>query len=56
MLGADRISPDLWTLHWSLMSTPERLANLIDLLEDQPSTLDWFGREQAYLREHNRPR
>jgi pimeloyl-ACP methyl ester carboxylesterase len=49
---ADRISPDLWTLHWSLMSTPERLANLIRLLEDQPSTLDWFPKEQAYLREH----
>ena len=41
---ADRISPDLWTLHWSLMSTPERVANLIHLLEDQPSTLDWFSR------------
>ena len=52
---ADRISPDLWTLHWSLMSTPERLANLIHLLEDQPSTLDWFGKEQAYLREHKPP-
>lgn len=25
---ADRISPDLWTLHWSLMSTPARIANL----------------------------
>jgi pimeloyl-ACP methyl ester carboxylesterase len=52
---ADRISPDLWTLHWSLMNTPERLANLVHLLEDQPSTLDWFGKEQAYLREHNPP-
>ena len=52
---ADRISPDLWTLQWSLMSTPERLANLIHLLEDQPSTLDWFGKEQAYLREHKPP-
>ncbi len=52
---ADRISPDLWTLHWSLISTPERLANLIHLLEDQPSTLDWFGKEQAYLREHKPP-
>ncbi|BDY30263.1 alpha/beta fold hydrolase [Mycolicibacterium mageritense] len=49
---ADRISPDLWTLHWSLMSTPQRLANTIRLLEDQPSTLEWFPREQAYLREH----
>jgi pimeloyl-ACP methyl ester carboxylesterase len=52
---ADRISPDLWMLHWSLMSTPERVANLIHLLEDQPLTLDWFGKEQAYLREHKPP-
>ncbi|CRZ17834.1 alpha/beta fold hydrolase [Mycolicibacterium neworleansense] len=52
---ADRISPDLWTLHWSLMSTPERIANLIRLLEDQPTTLDWFAGEQAYLREHQPP-
>ncbi|MBU8817197.1 alpha/beta hydrolase [Mycolicibacterium goodii] len=48
---ADRISPDLWTLHWSLMSTPERVANLIRLLEDQPTTLGWFAAERAYLRE-----
>lgn len=52
---ADRISPDLWTLHWSLMSTPERIANLIRLLEDQPNTLQWFPAEQAYLREHRPP-
>jgi pimeloyl-ACP methyl ester carboxylesterase len=52
---ADRISPDLWTLHWSLMSTPERVANLIRLLEDQPSTLEWFPSEQSYLREHQPP-
>ncbi|MBO0680712.1 alpha/beta hydrolase [Mycolicibacterium sp. S2-37] len=52
---ADRISPDLWTLHWSLMSTPERVANLIHLLEDQPNTLAWFADEQAYLREHQPP-
>jgi pimeloyl-ACP methyl ester carboxylesterase len=52
---ADRISPDLWTLHWSLMSTPDRVANLIRLLEDQPSTLERFPKEQAYLREHQPP-
>jgi pimeloyl-ACP methyl ester carboxylesterase len=50
---AERISPDLWTLHWSLMSTPERVANLIRLLEDQPTTLGWFAAEQAYLREQH---
>ncbi|MDV3124108.1 alpha/beta hydrolase [Mycobacterium sp. 21AC1] len=52
---ADRISPDLWTLHWSLMSTPTRIANLVRLLEDQPNTLRWFSAEQAYLREHRPP-
>jgi pimeloyl-ACP methyl ester carboxylesterase len=52
---ADRVSPDLWTLHWALMNTPERLANLVHLLEDQPSTLDWFPKQQAYLREHQPP-
>ncbi len=52
---ADRIGPDLWTLHWSLMNTPERIANLIRLLEDQPTTLAWFPAEQAYLREQQPP-
>ena len=52
---AERITPDLWTLHWSMMSTPDRVANLIRLLEDQPSTLKWFPQEQAYLREHQPP-
>jgi pimeloyl-ACP methyl ester carboxylesterase len=37
------------------MATPARIANLIRLLEDQPSTLDWFAKERAYLREHRPP-
>ncbi|MFD6445588.1 alpha/beta fold hydrolase [Promicromonospora sp. NPDC060204] len=52
---ADRVPPDLWTLHWALLSTPERRTNLVRLLEDQPSTLAWFPRERAYLREHRPP-
>ncbi|MGW7089548.1 alpha/beta fold hydrolase [Streptomyces sp. NPDC054871] len=52
---ADRVPPDLWTLHWSLMSDPARVANLVRLLEDQPTTLAWFSRQQAYLREHQPP-
>jgi pimeloyl-ACP methyl ester carboxylesterase len=52
---SDRIPPDLWTLHWALMRTPERIANLVRLLEDQPSTLSWFERQQRYLREHQPP-
>jgi pimeloyl-ACP methyl ester carboxylesterase len=35
--------------------TPERVANLIRLLEDQPTTLGWFGDEQAYLRARTPP-
>ncbi|ONI90662.1 hydrolase [Saccharothrix sp. ALI-22-I] len=51
----DRVSPDLWTLSWSLLGTPERRRNLVHLLADQASTLDWFDRQQAYLREHRPP-
>lgn len=50
-----RISPDLATLHWSLMNTPERIANLIRLLEDQPGSLAWFADEQRYLRDRRPP-
>jgi pimeloyl-ACP methyl ester carboxylesterase len=51
----DLVSPDLWTLSWSLMQRPERRDNIISLLTDQGSTLDWFSRQQAYLREHQPP-
>ncbi|MGM1058294.1 alpha/beta fold hydrolase [Saccharothrix sp. Mg75] len=51
---AARVSPDLWHLHWSL-TTPERRANLVNLIADQACTLDWFADEQAYLREHRPP-
>jgi pimeloyl-ACP methyl ester carboxylesterase len=51
---AERISPDLWKLHWALMTT-ERRENVVNLFEDQATTLGWFGREQAYLRKHRPP-
>ncbi|HEY1180530.1 MAG TPA: alpha/beta hydrolase [Phytomonospora sp.] len=51
---ADRVSPDLWTLSWALM-TPERHRAMVDLLADQRHTLAWFPRQQAYLREHRPP-
>ncbi|MFI7638987.1 alpha/beta fold hydrolase [Nonomuraea sp. NPDC049400] len=51
----ERVSPDLWKLHWSLMNTPQRRANVVGLFEDQATTLEWFPREQAYLREHRPP-
>jgi len=35
--------------------TPERRADVLTLFEDQATTLGWFEREQAYLREHRPP-
>ncbi|WP_328471119.1 alpha/beta hydrolase [Actinoplanes sp. NBC_00393] len=52
---AERISPDLWELSWAVLNTPERREHLINLLADQRHTRQWFGRQQAYLREHRPP-
>jgi pimeloyl-ACP methyl ester carboxylesterase len=51
----ERVSPDLWKLHWRLMQTPQRRENVVGLFQDQATTLEWFPREQAYLREHRPP-
>ncbi len=48
---AERISPDLWKLHWSLM-TPERRKIAVDIIAGLRENLAWFPRYQAYLREH----
>jgi pimeloyl-ACP methyl ester carboxylesterase len=48
---AERISPDLWTLHWRLMDTPVRRALSVGLMEKLEENLSWFPRYQAYLRE-----
>ncbi|GAB3177681.1 pimeloyl-ACP methyl ester carboxylesterase [Micromonospora palomenae] len=52
---ADRISPDLWTLSWAQVGRPPGPDHLVHLLADQRSTVDWFPRQQAYLREHRPP-
>lgn len=51
----ERMSPDLWTLHWALMRTPERRAIMVGLMEGLRQNLAWFPRYQAYLREHQPP-
>jgi pimeloyl-ACP methyl ester carboxylesterase len=51
---ADRIPPDLWKLHWSLM-TPRRREIAIDVIAGLRENLAWFPRYQAYLREHHPP-
>jgi pimeloyl-ACP methyl ester carboxylesterase len=50
----ERIPPDLWKLHWSLM-TPARREIVIGVLMGLKANLDWFSRYQAYLREHRPP-
>ncbi|MEU4422448.1 alpha/beta hydrolase, partial [Actinoplanes sp. NPDC024001] len=52
---AERISPDLWTLSWAQLNTPQRREHLTNLLADQRHTRQWFGPQQAYLREHRPP-
>jgi pimeloyl-ACP methyl ester carboxylesterase len=49
-----RISPDLWKLHWSLM-TPRRHQIATDVIAGLRDNLNWFPRYQAYLREHRPP-
>ncbi|QAY79558.1 alpha/beta fold hydrolase [Sphingosinicella sp. BN140058] len=51
---ASRIPPDLWELHWSVM-TPQRRAIAVQLIAGLKENLAWFPRYQAYLREHRPP-
>lgn len=51
---ADRIPPDLWKLHWSLM-TPRRKEVAVDLLAGLKPNRAWFPEHRRYLREHRPP-
>jgi pimeloyl-ACP methyl ester carboxylesterase len=51
---AETLPPDLWYLHWSLM-TPQRKAIAVRVLEGLKANFDWFPRYQAWLREHRPP-
>jgi pimeloyl-ACP methyl ester carboxylesterase len=51
---ARRVSPDLWTLHWSL-TTPQRREIHIDVIAGWGENVEWFARYQAYLREYQPP-
>ncbi|WP_137390670.1 alpha/beta fold hydrolase [Rhodoligotrophos defluvii] len=50
---AQRIPPDLWKLHWSLM-TPKRKEIAVDLLAGLKANRAWFPHHRNYLAE-NRP-
>lgn len=51
---AGRIPPDLWELHWALM-TERRQEIAAQIIYDLKDNLAWFPRYQAYLREHAPP-
>lgn len=51
---ADRIPPDLWKLHWSLM-TPRRKEIAVGLIAGLKENRAWFPQHRKYLREHRPP-
>jgi pimeloyl-ACP methyl ester carboxylesterase len=51
---AERIPPDMWVLHWALMTEPRR-ENAARIIYDLKDNLAWFPRYQAYLRAHRPP-
>jgi pimeloyl-ACP methyl ester carboxylesterase len=51
---AERIPPDLWKLHWSLM-TPQRREITVGVIAGLKENLAWCPKYQAYLREHRPP-
>lgn len=51
---AERISPDLWTLHWSLM-TARRKEVAIDLIAGLKQNRFWFAQHRQYLAKHQPP-
>jgi pimeloyl-ACP methyl ester carboxylesterase len=52
---AERVPPEMWTLHWALMDTPERRRGVVHLFEDQGGTLADFPAQQAHLRDRQPP-
>ena len=49
-----QIPPDLWKLHWSLI-TPERREVAVDLLAGLKQNRAWFPQHRQYLRDHRPP-
>lgn len=51
---ADRLSPDLWTLHWALTDSRRKAIHL-EVIAGLRENRTWFPRYQAYLRERRPP-
>jgi pimeloyl-ACP methyl ester carboxylesterase len=50
----DRLAPDLWKLHWSLV-TPRRKEILVDVIAGLKENRAWFPQHRHYLRKHKPP-
>ncbi len=48
---AEAIPPELWELHWSLV-TPKRKAIAIDLIAGLKENRAWFAEHRKFLRDH----
>lgn len=51
---AERIPPDLWTLHWA-MTDPQRRGIYRDVIAGLRDNVAWFPRYQDYLRDRQPP-
>jgi pimeloyl-ACP methyl ester carboxylesterase len=51
---AERIPPDLWKLHWSLM-TPLRKEIALNLIAGLKENSAWFPQHRRFLQEHRPP-
>ncbi|MFB9949023.1 alpha/beta fold hydrolase [Rhizobium puerariae] len=51
---AERIPPDLWKLHWSLM-TPKRKEIAVELIAGLKENRAWFPQHRNYLARHRPP-
>jgi len=51
---ADRIPPDLWTLHWALL-TPKRKEIAVNVIAGLKENRAWFPQHRRYLQEHRPP-
>jgi pimeloyl-ACP methyl ester carboxylesterase len=48
------IPPDLWRLHWALM-TPKRKEVALDLIAGLKANRSWFSEHRKYLKDHQPP-
>lgn len=51
---AERIPPDMWSLHWAL-TTPARIEAYVEVIAGLKQNRDWFPRHREYLAKYRPP-